>query len=184
MPIYKWTEVKVSKLLSYALRHKPEDLGLVLDAAGYADVTTVLEALAKRGFTITREDLQHIVDTDDKKRYAFSVEGLKIRACQGHSVKNVDLGLAAVKPPSVLWHGTSLRFLNRILDQGLLPMTRNHVHLSSDMEIAEEVGSRHGQLGLLKVYSDLMFQDGYKFYLSANEVWLTALVPVDYLEVV
>jgi putative RNA 2'-phosphotransferase len=170
----------ISKLLSLALRHQPEVLRIELDSQGYASVDAVLNGLSISGIYLSQEELEKLVAENDKKRFAFSPDGLMIRANQGHSVE-VDLGYEACRPPEVLLHGTAESNLHGILRFGLLKGSRQHVHLSSKFEVALEVGKRHGRPVILKVKANEMWLAGQMFYLSANGVWLTDHVPVRYL---
>lgn len=172
--------VKISKLLSLVLRHQPEKLGLQLDAAGWVLVADLLAACQAHGQPLTLAELQAVVTANDKQRFAFSPDGLRIRANQGHSVE-VALGYAAATPPTQLYHGTAQRFLASIQEQGLLKGQRHHVHLSADQATAFKVGQRHGQPVVLTVQAAEMQQNGFVFYLSTNGVWLTEHVPVSYL---
>ena len=173
---------RTSKLLSLALRHEPSALDLRLDEAGWADVTAVLDALSAKGETVTRDDLEAIVRTSDKQRFALSEDGSRIRANQGHSI-DVDLGLVPSEPPERLFHGTVDRFLPSIRASGLLRGERQHVHLSADRETAKIVAKRRkGEAVLLGVRAAEMRRDGLLFYLSANGVWLTEHVPPRYLD--
>src|SRR5262245_20427742 len=104
---------KAGRLLALALRHDPSATRIALDAQGYANVDEGRGGLAARGHAVSREDLEHIVATNDKKRFAFSADGTKIRASQGHSVE-VELGYAPATPPPVLYHGTATRHLESI----------------------------------------------------------------------
>lgn len=81
----------------------------------------------------------------------------------------------------MLYHGTTLRFLPSIRAQGLIRGRRHHVHLSPDSDTAWRVGARRGQPVILTVDSGRMSADNHVFYRSANDVWLTDRVPVDYL---
>ena len=173
-------EVKVSKLLSLVLRHDPARIGLTLDGAGWASVEELLARLNAEGVAIDRPFLDHLVETNPKKRFAFSEDGRRIRASQGHSIA-VDLGLAPIEPPALLYHGTASRFLAAIRVEGLKAMQRQHVHLSSDEVTATAVGSRHGKPVVLTVRSGEMARDGFRFFRSANGVWLVESVPVRYI---
>ena len=173
--------VRISKFLSLVLRHEPEKAGLTLDPNGWVGVDEMLAGAARAGVRISPEVLRTVVETNDKKRFAFSEDGLRIRASQGHSVE-VDLDLAPVVPPEVLYHGTATRFLDSIRAQGLLRQERRHVHLSGDEATAVKVGSRHGKPVVLRVRAGAMHSDGHLFFLSANGVWLTETVPPAYLE--
>jgi putative RNA 2'-phosphotransferase len=172
--------VRISKFLSLVLRHQPEKIGLSLDESGWASVERLIEASSRRGFDFTREELQNVVDGNDKKRFSLSEDGLWIRANQGHSIK-VELGYAPTAPPEILYHGTAERVLTSIKQQGLLKGKRHHVHLSADVDTATQVGRRHGKPVVLTIEAGRMRQDGFIFYLSANGVWLTDCVPVQYL---
>jgi putative RNA 2'-phosphotransferase len=176
------TDNRISRLLSLALRHDPGALGLTLDAQGYVEVADVLRGLSSRGKTCSREDLDHVVATNDKRRFAYSADGTKIRASQGHSV-DVDLGYAPAEPPAVLYHGTAMRNEDSIRSQGILKGQRQHVHLSVDKVTALQVGSRHGTACVMTVDAARMHRDGHRFYLAANGVWLADHVPVTYLTV-
>jgi putative RNA 2'-phosphotransferase len=173
--------IHLSKFISLVLRHQPERIGLNLDPNGWADVDELLQKADRFGFHFDHSTLEQVVAENDKKRFAFSPDGTKIRASQGHSIQ-VDLELEPVSPPEVLYHGTASRFQASILAKGLLPGSRQHVHLSKDLETALKVGSRHGKPVIFLVKAREMEQAGLKFYLSANHVWLTAHVPVQYLQ--
>ncbi|MGW3493315.1 RNA 2'-phosphotransferase [Streptomyces sp. NPDC001020] len=170
--------VKVSKYLSKHLRHQPERIGLTLDEGGWVEIDNLLAAAASHGFRITRDELEHLVATNDKKR--FAVDGTRIRASQGHSIE-VDLGLPPATPPAYLYHGTVARHLGTIRTEGLRPMNRHDVHLSPDRETAARVGARRGRPVVLAVDAGAMQRDGLVFHVSANGVWLTKAVPPRYL---
>ncbi|MGW6732060.1 RNA 2'-phosphotransferase [Streptomyces sp. NPDC055013] len=170
--------VKVSKYLSKHLRHQPERIGLTLDEGGWVEIETLIAAATAHGFRFTREDVDHVVAANDKKR--FAIEGTRIRASQGHSI-DVELGLPPATPPHYLYHGTVARNLDAIRSAGLLPMNRHDVHLSADRETATRVGARRGRPVVLSVDAGAMHRDGHVFQVSANGVWLTKAVPPEYL---
>lgn len=173
-------KIKASKFLSLLLRHKPDAGGITLDAAGWATCDSVIDALRAKGHPVTPSILHEIVAEDEKTRYALDPHTRRIRANQGHSVP-IDLGLIRVPPPEYLFHGTADKTLWLILRDGLLPMARQHVHLSEDVATAIKVGKRHGEPVVITVKAAQMAADGYAFYRSDNGVWLTQAVPVDYL---
>ena len=175
--------VSTSKFLSLILRHQPEKIGLSLDANGWASIDDLLRLSAAKGKPLTRALIEKVVETNDKQRFVFNEDRSMIRANQGHSV-SVDLGLAPVTPPPVLFHGTATRFLDSIEKQGLLKGNRQHVHLSPDEGTAVKVGQRHGKPVVLKIAAGKMQIDGHKFYRSANGVWLVDHVPPAFFEVV
>lgn len=172
----------VSKFLSFVLRHEPQSIGLTLDEAGWATVDHLLDRAQAAGQPVSRALLQRVVDTSDEKRFRFSEDGQRIRANQGHSV-TVELGLAPLMPPTVLYHGTASRFLDDILRAGLEKRDRHHVHLTEDPSVTRSVGIRHGRVVLLQVDASRMARDGRLFYRSDNGVWLTDTVPASYLVV-
>ncbi|PTM58550.1 RNA 2'-phosphotransferase [Desmospora activa] len=177
----KREDIQQSKFLSLILRHRPERVGIQLEAGGWVEVDRLLTACRQHGMPIDRATLERLVKTNDKQRFAFNEDGSKIRANQGHSL-SVNLGLKPVQPPLWLYHGTARQFLPSIEKQGLLKRNRHHVHLSGDPQTAIRVGKRHGRPVVLKVGAKEMAADGYTFYRSDNGVWLTKAVPPRYLE--
>ncbi|CAA9437202.1 MAG: RNA:NAD 2'-phosphotransferase [uncultured Pseudonocardia sp.] len=177
-PITDRTLVRISKRLSRHLRHAPHEIGLRLDPAGWVSVDELLAALAAHGPPVTRAELDEVVAGSDKQR--FVVDGDRIRAQQGHSVP-VDLGLAAVEPPPVLFHGTARSSLDAIRREGLRPMRRHAVHLSTTEETARRVGARHGAPVVLRVDAAALHAAGHEFRVSGNGVWLTDSVPPGFL---
>jgi putative RNA 2'-phosphotransferase len=173
-------EKRISKFLSFVLRHKPDHIGIALDENGWTDVKVLIERVNENGIPLTFELLKYIVETNSKKRFAFNESFEKIRASQGHSV-DVDLGYTAQKPPAILYHGTGEKSLSAILEQGLQKQGRTHVHLSLDIETAKAVGQRHGRVAVLKVSAGEMHERGFEFFLSENGVWLTDSVPAEFL---
>ena len=172
--------VATSKFLSLVLRHRPEVVGIELDAEGWVPVEDLLAACAQHGRAITREQLNAVVRTNDKQRFAFSADGSRIRANQGHSLQ-VDLGLLSVEPSELLYHGTVPRFLESIRRDGLTKGSRHHVHLSPDIQTATNVGQRRGRPIVLVIEAGRMFRDGHELYRSENGVWLTDAVPPGYI---
>ena len=172
--------VKVSKFLSLHLRHEPGRLGLGLAPGGWVGVDELLEACARKGFDVSRAELEEVVARNDKRRFSFDETGARVRANQGHSVE-VDLQLAPATPPAVLYHGTGERSVGAILAGGLHRMSRHHVHLSADAETARRVGTRHGRPVVFEVEAARMHADGHVFHVSANGVWLVESVPTEYL---
>lgn len=170
-----------SKFLSYVLRHHPELINLALDENGWANVDELI-AKSKRdsyeGFTF--EELDEIVQTNAKKRFAFNEDKTKIRASQGHSI-DINLALIPQQPPEFLYHGTAQSNMDSILENGIEKRSRQHVHLSQDKETATNVGMRHGKPIILTIRTQKMFEDGIEFYLSDNGVWLTDHVDPKYI---
>ena len=171
-----------SKFISLILRHRPEIIGITLDEHGWAEVDALIDGINRsEAHALDMEGLEEIVRTDEKQRYSFNGDHTLIRANQGHSVP-VDVELEERIPPDILWHGTGEKYTSSIDRQGLIPKSRLYVHLSSDPETAVTVGSRHGKPVLYKIDCKAMVEDGYRFFLSANHIWLTREVLVRYLQ--
>ncbi|ENY8380922.1 RNA 2'-phosphotransferase [Clostridioides difficile] len=173
---------KLSIFISLILRHKPETIGIKLDDYGYADVNELIEKINNTGRNINIEILEQIVKEDNKQRYSFNDARSKIRANQGHSI-NVNVELKELEPPKYLYHGTATRFLENIKNEGIIKQSRLYVHLSRDIDTAVKVGKRHGTPVILKINTGKMYENGYKFYLSENNVWLCEHIPFEYVEI-
>ena len=178
--------VKLERYMSYLLRHHPEDLNLNMDNCGWVkldELITKLNESKKYSENITKYTIFEVVKKSSKKRFDTEEynKNIYIRANQGHSI-SVDLNLNSICPPDILYHGTADRFSKSIDENGILKMSRQYVHLSSDIETAKQVGMRHGNCLIYKVYAGKMYREGYKFYLSKNNVWLTDFVPNLYIE--
>ncbi|MEM9722804.1 MAG: RNA 2'-phosphotransferase [Bacteroidota bacterium] len=174
---------QISKFLSLVLRHKPEEIQLPLDAEGWASTTELIQKMNQRGMAIDLTLLQEVVKGNDKQRFKLSEDLSKIRANQGHSIP-INLGLNAVSPPSILYHGTARRNISSIKKKGLLKGARQHVHLSQDKETAQKVGKRHGAPVIFKVDSQGMNKAGKAFFQSENGVWLTDQVDPQFLSLI
>jgi putative RNA 2'-phosphotransferase len=167
---------KKSKFLSLVLRHDPGSVGLKLDEAGWCVVDDLLRATH-----LDLSELEEIVEKNDKKRFEFDSTRTQIRASQGHSVE-VELGYEEKEPPWLLYHGTSKDSLVTIRFEGLLPMERHDVHLSASHEAADKMArERRKNPIVLVVRAGMMHNDGHKFRLSTNGVWLVPHVPEKYL---
>ena len=166
----------MGKQLSFLLRHDSEAFsnGLI-DKHGWRKVSELV-----KDHKYTKDLLDDIVKTNNKQRYEYNEDETLIRARQGHSI-NVDVNLSEITPPDILYHGTATRFLDSILEKGIVKGNRLHVHLSKDEETATSVGARHGRPYVLRIDAKKMYEDGIKFYLSNNNVWLTDYVDVKYI---
>ena len=164
--------IHLGKKLSYLLRH---DTSCAFDAHGWREVS---DLVGNHGFTM--EELREIVATNNKQRYEFSEDMTRIRARQGHSIL-VDVELEEAIPPDVLYHGTAKEVADSIIKQGILKGNRLYVHLSSTVETATKVGARHGEPVVLAIDAKRMSEDGIKFFLSRNGVWLTEMVEAKYI---
>lgn len=180
--------VKLSRFISLILRHNPGAVGIQIERVGaWANVDELIDGINRTGrHSIDRAILEKIVATDSKGRYRFNEDGTKIRANQGHSI-DVFIDMEKRTPPEFLYHGTARHFLDSIRVHGLLPCSRNFVHLSPDEETAVTVGYRHSKPEkpvVLRVHAGQMAADGYEFMISDNGVWQIKKVPPQYLEIV
>ena len=175
-------DIRLSKRLSYVLRHRPDSVGLTLGDHGWVGVDDLLAALARSGTRTSPEDLERVVAANDKQRFELDRLRGRIRARQGHSVE-VDLGLEPVAPPGTLFHGTPQRNVDSILADGLDRRQRHHVHLSADIETAQRVGRRRGSAVVLTVDAAAMSAVGQLFWCTDNGVWLTDRVAPEFIAV-
>jgi putative RNA 2'-phosphotransferase len=171
-----------SKFLSYVLRHEPEAIGLELDLEGWADIAALIDGARRSGRELNAELIREVVSSSEKKRFAISDDGLRIRAVQGHSTDSVAISYTEQEPPEFLFHGTATRFIESILKEGLLPRDRHHVHLTTDVESATAVGRRYGTPVVLEIATHRMHQQGFKFFRAENGIWLTPRVPPEFLK--
>jgi putative RNA 2'-phosphotransferase len=172
---------ETSKFLSFVLRHDPKAIGLVLDREGWALIEALIAGAKTAGRDLNEALLREVVESNDKRRFAISDDGLRIRAVQGHSTEAVSITFAEVVPPQELYHGTAKRFLESILHEGLKPGERQYVHLSEDVTTARAVGARYGEPVVLRVETLRMHAEGFAFHRAENGVWLTGHVPAIFL---
>lgn len=174
--------IDVSKTISYALRHRPNEFGLSLDKEGWVDFEVFCRALAsyKHPVYVDKETIKKIITESDKKRFEL-ING-KIRATYGHSI-DTKIEFKKSIPPNILFHGTSHKAYDLICKDGLKPMNRQYVHLSIDAATARKVGSRHDRNPvILVINSSKMYSDGFKFFHSTNDgTWMCESVPSSYI---
>lgn len=173
-----------SKFLSYVLRHHPEEIGLELDEYGWAEVKELIKKSLNAGKEISRPMIEEVIQSGSKKRFILSEDKQFIRAGYGHSI-DIDLNLDPKSPPDILYHGTARENLNSIMEKGIVPQSRNFVHLSTTKVEARNVGGRHGKPIILEIQSGKMNNgEEYPFYQSESEpdIWLVPIVPPRYIE--
>jgi putative RNA 2'-phosphotransferase len=166
----KKINIKHSQKISHALRHEPEKYNISLDTEGWCSVKILSENLK-----IPKDQIEFIVTNCDKQR--FSIENGKIRANQGHSIKEVVIKHKRIEKdyPETLYHGTKTYNLKSILDKGLESRERQHVHLSPNIESAKKVASRReGNSVILEIKTSRLIEQG--LFLSENKVYLTEKV--------
>jgi len=182
--ISKQDATQLSKFFSYALRHSPQEVGLQIDKEGWVELQSLILAARSNGYQCDRTIAVHIVQTNAKKRFQLNSGADKIRAVQGHTNDAVDRTFEESIPPHILYHGTTVQNTSMIMIEGLKKMTRQYVHLSINRKIAKEVGRRWGEVQLLEINAKQMHQDGYKFYVAENQVWLVDSVPNKYIRTI
>lgn len=172
----------LSKTLAHALRHAPWLYELEIDDEGWTPVAALLGALRERRLEwegLAEDDLHALLARADKRRYEIS-EG-KIRALYGHSLQH-KLSKEPAQPPETLYHGTPRGALDAIRAAGLKPMSRQYVHLSTDMETARQVGQRRDQKpAVLVVRAGDAHRAGLTFYRGNEQVWLADHVPPEFI---
>ena len=173
----------ISRYIALLLRHHPEKAGLCLDEHGWVEVEALIQGVRRSYPEFNRAVLDEIVARDSKQRYAYNQDKTCIRANQGHSIP-VDVELKQALPPAILYHGTGEKYVESIQKVGLIPKSRLYVHLSTDIQTAIQVGKRHGQPVVYQIDTQQMIHDGFIFYISANHIWLTKAVPVQYLKII
>lgn len=175
--------VSLSKTISYILRHAPWEYELELDEEGWVSIEQLLYALRenKKWKLVKESDIEEIIKTADKKR--FEIVGGRIRALYGHSICN-KIVKEVGEPPEILYHGTARRFIESIEKNGLIPKGRQYVHLSVDIETAIQVGKRHDDTPvILEISAKRAWDNGVKFYVGNEKVWLADNVEWKYISV-
>jgi putative RNA 2'-phosphotransferase len=183
-----WLSMKIdykqlSKAVSHALRHESWLYELELDDFGWVSVDSLLSAIRSQRSewrNLNLEDLNEMIRASDKKRHEIS--GDQIRALYGHSVPG-KLNKLRADPPEILYHGTTHSNIEQIMRKGLLPMGRQYVHLSIDIEMANKVGKRKDKDPvILKIFAKRAYSMGINFYIGNDAVWLADLVPPEFIE--
>lgn len=175
---------KLSREVSYALRHSPGEYNIKLDEYGFVYIEDLLNALnnINKWKHIKKEDLVSMIEKSEKKR--FEIVDNKIRAFYGHSVPIKILKEEKV-PPKILYHGTSKGAFDIIEKEGLLPKLRQYVHLSQDIETAKLVAKRHSKnIVVILIDTEKAIKDNIKFYYGNDKVWLVdSLLPKYFLQI-
>lgn len=175
--------VQLSRTVSHALRHRPWLYELELDEEGWTEVSLLLDAMRRQHFEwrdLEEKDLHDMIACSNKPRH--EIQAGRIRAMYGHSIPGKLLKTPA-SPPEILYHGTSVKAADEIMAAGLLPMRRQYVHLSVDVQTAVEVAKRKSsQPAILQVDAGLAAERGVRFYAGNDKVWLAGSIPAQYLK--
>jgi putative RNA 2'-phosphotransferase len=176
--------VRLSKTISHALRHKPEEYGLTLDAEGWVEVEDLLAALRKK-----RRNWRHVSQADisalmaESKKQRFELHAGRIRAFYGHSTAE-KVEKQPVPPPALLYHGTTAQAAAAILREGLRSMKRQYVHLSTDEQTAHGVALRRTiQPVILQINALKAHAQGIKFYVGNQDIWLADPIPATFISI-
>jgi putative RNA 2'-phosphotransferase len=172
----------LSKFLALLLRHKAAAFGLALDGEGYTDLAAVWAQVQRRfGDTYDHDDLLRVIDGDGAGKKRYELRDDKIRALYGHS----DVGEVTYPPavpPKHLYHGTTAAALIIIRQQGLSAQKRQYVHLTTNLERAKTVATRHDeQIIVLTVRAAEAHRRGIVFYHPEAEHYLARTVPVEFI---
>jgi len=173
--------VRLSKALSWLLRHNAEKEGFTFLDGGFLPVEDVLKHKRFCGGGYTQADVEIVVAECQKQRFTLknNEQGqLLIRANQGHSIASVEVELEEIKDPAevpVVIHGTYLKCWESIKTTGLNRMKRNHIHFSAGEPGEDGVISGMRKSADLKIYLDLTdaMAAGLRFFRSANNVILS-----------
>ena len=172
----------LSKIVSHALRHEPETYKITLDSEGWIRLEELCDAISKKipeFIQLEIEDILEMVISAKKQRHEIK-DGM-IRAIYGHST-DISPTYEPIIPPSELYHGTTKEVASEILQQGLKPMNRLYVHLSSNKNMAYKVGKRKSENPIiLKVKTSEANIDGIKFFCANKDVWLSEFIPSKFI---
>jgi putative RNA 2'-phosphotransferase len=172
--------VRVSKLMSLILRHKPEQFAVLLDPEGYTPVEDLVRALRKSMPDACVDDVRRVVETIEPDKARFSISDAEIRANYGHSLSD-RIVQQRVIPPEVLLHGTSEQAVANIRREGVRPMRRQYVHLTTNPDLAARVGGRHGKARVLEIEAFRASESGVAFYRANESFWLADFLPQEFI---
>jgi putative RNA 2'-phosphotransferase len=172
--------IRISKLMSLILRHKPEQFGILLDAEGYAPIEEVVRAIRESIADAGIDDVRQVVGRIEPDKSRFAIEGADIRANYGHSLRD-RIEQPRVVPPEVLLHGTSDSAVFDIRREGIRPMRRQYVHLTTGRDLAARVGGRHGKATVLEIEALRGAEAGLAFYRANESFWLADFIPATFI---
>lgn len=176
---------KLSTFLAYVLRHSPESIELEMDERGWVSVSELIKKINNNSkYSITADELDTLVKEDEKGRYRYNENKTKIKACQGHSIPYVKPEMEYKEPPEYLYHGTTQDAFEKIKRSGFISkMTRHAVHMQEDYTKAWQSATRRRNATpvLLKINAKKMYEEGYVFGCTDNNVWCTDRVPYEYI---
>ncbi|WIA12668.1 hypothetical protein OEZ85_006312 [Tetradesmus obliquus] len=173
--------VRISKELSYMLRHAPPPGSM--DEQGFVSASVLMAHMKSKP---TLQELQEVIESNDKKRFVLddSASSPRIRAAQGHSVQLQAPVLTPVTDASSVpcaVHATSKEGWEAIQASGsLLRMSRSHIHFATQPQLLR-ANSWASVMLRLKLQEAL--DAGHAFFLSSNGVLLCeGPLPVCFVE--
>lgn len=169
---------RLSRFLTFLLRHKPKDYPLALDGEGFAPWQDVVDLVRQRFYDVTEQQMRALTAGGSKKR--FEIRGDQVRATYGHSFP-VDLGGRLAEPPAQLYFGAARDLVQSMLRRGLEPRDRRYVHLSITADEAESVARRHDPApSVLVIDAQAAYSEGVRFY-ESGPLFLVDKIPAKFL---
>ena len=177
VPVEQDLKVKVSRYMSYLLRHNPENLKM--NRHGFVDLDEFLKKIKER-FQVDKEFIFEIAEKSERKR--FEIVEDTIRALYGHTIP-VQLELEEDKTVKVLYHGTTNDAASKILKVGLKAMKRRWAHLSPTIEIATDIGLRRSKEPVvLEIDTEAARKNGTRFLRATNTVYLCSHIRPEHIK--
>lgn len=176
----------LGKYMCYLLRHNPSAAGLKMDTHGRVNFDSFIEGINNySNYRVTKEDIFNIINSDNKGRYDYDKDTNTIACCQGHSIEWVDLILDEKEPPEILYHGTTYAGVKNIIKSGHIDkMNRHDVHMYDDYNTSQNFTVQRNRMCpmIISIMSRCMSDNGYKFKVSKNGVWLCEDIPAKYIK--
>ena len=175
----------MARKLALVLRHAPEKFDLEMDINGWIDVRDIVRKFKdgrRRQHWLRPHHLSAISETDPKGRY--EVRGNMMRATYGHTVE-IELDLPSTEIPDSLYYPCDPNVSDNLLEVGISPGDRSHVHLSASIRSAAEAGRfHHSDPTIIEVDTARMSASGETIWHAGVTVYLTDSVAGEFLSVV
>ena len=166
----------VGRKIVKLLRHTGLQYGLDFDASGYVSVEQLNSCSFIRYLRLSRNDLDWIIENNNKQRIGYNEDRTHIRCHQGHSgsilqlLDSNQIYRLVIDSSEIIpcMHGTYNENLKGIYNNGLLPMNRHMVHMTKRRNFFRKSIQ-------VVIHIDVIpaMVDGMKFYVSYNGVILT-----------
>jgi putative RNA 2'-phosphotransferase len=168
---------RISKLLSLILRHRPDEFGLNIDEYGFISLKEVVDVLLERYDEATDEAVRDLVA--DKSQHRFEIVDERIRALYGHSFF-VEMDGDVMDPPEKLYMGTTAKAGIPMEADGIRPVDRSYLHLSTSYDSAESRSRQVGTPCVVEILAKKAHESGIEFY-QRGEVVLTRQIPSEFV---